>query len=233
MTPSLDPPQLDFKGLPLSIRAATVANNQPYWRIHRAIALNHQESGGNHNVYVRCSHDHQRLVGVMVRMFWPTGDTSGVTEAKPLEEWGDWNAPIYGDWHPEHGAGPYNVEVADGTPSEAFMGMGLPRNQHYSYIVEFERINSSTPTDPPTTQAFRQSLLNEAARQQVLRLNPQAALQAALFRDNFVPTSGEFTLAYEGAVYVCQRAERLSDGTVRAYYCLYGQWDNVLIVERP
>jgi hypothetical protein len=241
---------LDAKGLPLSIRAAQVQPGQRYWRIRKAVALTPEESHGIHNVYARCFRGGQRATGVAMRQVWPEGVAPGVTEDKPLSEWGDWNAPLYGDWIVEQGPGPYSVEVADGMPSEALVGMGLPRKQHYSYIVEFEEAlavgeseagggtggapgggTTGGGTTQPTS-GLRESLLGEAQRRQVLKLNPQAALQSVMLRDGFIPTSEEFPLSHAGQSYVAQRAERLSDGAVRVYYCLHGQWGQVYYQER-
>lgn len=147
---------LDYEGLPLSIRPATVAPGAKYWRIRKAVALNPEESRGIHNVYVRCFRNGQRVTGVEVRQFWPSGAATGKTEAKPLEEWGDINFGLFGDWNPFDAEGkptipgPYGVEVVGA--SEAFVGMGLPRKQHFSYIVEFEEVTMAQPqpAPPPT-----------------------------------------------------------------------------------
>jgi hypothetical protein len=74
------------------------------------------------------------------------------------------------------------------------------------------------------------ALKAKAAECQVLQLNPEAAIQKRLLTDGFVPTSGEFMLAHDGRTYIAQRAERLRDGAVRVYYCLFGSWDRVLYV---
>jgi hypothetical protein len=141
---------LDYKGLPLFIREVEPQPGQPYWRIRKAVALNHKESHGIHNVYARCFRNGERVVGPRIWLSWPGGGVTGRTESKPLNEWGDWNAPMYGDWKPEEGPGPYTVAVLDGDHSEEFVGMGLPRKQHYSYIVEFEEVASGR--EQPATQ---------------------------------------------------------------------------------
>lgn len=39
-------------------------------------------------------------------------------------------------------------------------------------------------------------------------------------------------MSYDGAAYVCQRAEHLASGEVRAYYVPLGDWANVRHVTR-
>lgn len=83
-----------------------------------------------------------------------------------------------------------------------------------------------TISDPVAT-IDRAVLLAAADAAQVMRLNPQAALQKRIFEDGFVPTSPEFEIAHDARVYIAQRAEHLRTGAVRVYYCLRGQWDAV------
>ncbi|NOX62260.1 MAG: hypothetical protein GXP42_10000 [Chloroflexi bacterium] len=73
-----------------------------------------------------------------------------------------------------------------------------------------------------------EEILRTAAQQaQCIYLNPEAALQKAIFRDNYVPTSNEFDLEYEGEKYIAQRAEHLVKGEPRVYYVKVPEWGNV------
>lgn len=83
---------------------------------------------------------------------------------------------------------------------------------------------AAAPAPAPNAAA----LLSEADRLQTVRLNPASALQRAIARDGFVPTSDEFK--HQGVV--AQRAERLTDGTVRVYYVRPGDWHDVHWAER-
>ena len=56
-----------------------------------------------------------------------------------------------------------------------------------------------------------------------MKLNKSAALQRIIFRDGFVPVSGEF--AESG--YVGQLAEHLGTGAVRVYYASPTNWGDV------
>lgn len=83
------------------------------------------------------------------------------------------------------------------------------------------------PALPPYTL-----LLEEAEKRLALAFNPSAALQKAIFKDGFVPNSGEFDIEFGGNLFICQRAERLSDGAARVYHCKSGEWNTVWYVER-
>jgi hypothetical protein len=79
---------------------------------------------------------------------------------------------------------------------------------------------------------LRTLLLAAGEAHQVIQFNPTAALQARIFADGFVPNSPEFELTYNGVNYTTQRAERLDTGAVRMYYCVTGNWGQVLYVQR-
>lgn len=87
--------------------------------------------------------------------------------------------------------------------------------------------NSPTPV-PRRTLTGR--LIEEAARRQVLRLNPNAALQKRIFEDGFVPNSEEFAIEGDGGQVHAQQAEHLGSGEQRVYYVARGDWDNVRFV---
>lgn len=71
------------------------------------------------------------------------------------------------------------------------------------------------------------ALFAEAAARQRIRLNPTAAIQRAIMREGYVPTSDEFDVDHGGTGYVAQRAERLDSGEVRVFYCAKGAWADV------
>lgn len=85
-------------------------------------------------------------------------------------------------------------------------------------------------------KTLEEVLLEEAARQQLIEFNPDAALQKAIFAegfDGFVPNSKEFDVTHGGVEYRGQRTEHLGTGEVRVYYCIVGDWQNVQYVVRP
>jgi hypothetical protein len=97
-----------------------------------------------------------------------------------------------------------------------------------------DRIYASVPAPAPiiTIPPAATLLLSEANKRVAVSLNPSAAIQKVIFAQGFVPNSAEFTLTHDGVDWVCQRAERLSDGTVRVFYVKKGDWGNVKWVEQ-
>ncbi len=80
---------------------------------------------------------------------------------------------------------------------------------------------------PEPDQELYDVLTVQAQLNQLIEFNPDAALQKRIFADGFVPNSPEFSFTSGDISYIGQRAERLSDGEVRAYYVPVGQWDQV------
>ena len=121
---------------------------------------------------------------------------------------------------------------------------------HHSYYVVFQRIRSAGESGggesgggesgggesgggeniSPTLKA---ALLAEGELHQVIRFNPDAALQKCIFADGFVPNSPEFPFFFDGVSYIGQRAEHLATGEVRIYHVIVGDWGNVQFVSRP
>ncbi len=85
-----------------------------------------------------------------------------------------------------------------------------------------------TPAGTPVPAAPTAALLARGERERVMRLNKGAALQKAIFRDGFVPVSGEF--AESG--YVGQLAEHLGTDAVRVYYASPANWGDVRYAQR-
>ena len=98
--------------------------------------------------------------------------------------------------------------------------------------MRFVRRAVTVAPPPPVVGEFGRWALAEAEGEQVLRLNPGAALQKRIYADGFMPTSPEFYREWYDQQLVLQRAERLSDGAVRVYYAREGAWDAVGMVER-
>lgn len=85
----------------------------------------------------------------------------------------------------------------------------------------------------PAHATLQDALLWHGAREQVIQLNPDAALQKRILAANFIPTSREFPVEYQSVGYIGQRAEHLGTGEVRVYYARMGDWTNVAYVKRP
>lgn len=224
-------------GVTLTITTPAVPAGSKYWRVRLVRILNPVESFGNANIYARVYRGTERLLNVPVQQSWPSGSAVGVTEAKPLNEFGDVSFPMSGSrdnpWIPTNGPGPYSVEVATGA-SERVSGMGLPVNQHFSFAIEYDEVTQGStpvPTPTPPGATLRDVLIAESERRRVLLLNRNAALQRSIFADQFTPSSNEWEQTHGGIVYVCQRAEHLGTGKRRVYHAVKGRWDQIRYFE--
>lgn len=215
---------------------ANVPAGAEYWKLTRVEYWDDQHSGGTHHIYVQEPHDaQQRMLVSNGQERWPV----------PLEKPQNEPAGNFAMW--AHNT--YSVEM-EGLPSDRVEGLHMPLKHHVSYLLWWERgrkepgdgsetgTGTGTGTDPQPEifpipgQTLAQALLAMGDARQVLRFNPDAALQQAIFRAGFVPNSSEFTLNHEGKSFVAQRAERLSDGEVRVFYVQQGDWSNVQSVKR-
>lgn len=85
---------------------------------------------------------------------------------------------------------------------------------------------AATQDNPPTdTLATRLRLAAEA--NDVLQVNPTAALCKAGAARNLWPTSNEFSVVFGGSTYIAQRFRDPRSNAVTVLYCLLGQWDVV------
>lgn len=113
----------------------------------------------------------------------------------------------------------------------------------HSHVLGAGEVDAEHPDEPagvdmdPFRAAVADGLLQDALlagaeENQVMQLNPDAALQEAIFGDGFVPNSGEFELPFDSDAYIAQRAEHLETGEVRVYYVKKPEWGNVQYIER-
>lgn len=226
--------EIDFKGLPLSIVIPPIAAGQWYWAVKKAVVLDPVQGNNLHHIFARVWSNGVRQVNRPVKFSWPSGSVTTMTEAKPLTELGDANLAMAGSspsWNPTLGPGPYNVEMGElNIPTYKVRGMGMPTNNHFTLVVEFELRQMPTTPPPPTDDVPLPFLKVQAQANQLLRLNPNAALQKRGTGTNttvFVPTSQEWEFAYTSKTYVAQRFERLGDGRVGIAYCVKGDWGNI------
>lgn len=201
-----------------------------YFKLVAAAFIDEQEAQGRHIISVDVLDETgNRLQGARVWHGWPTEKWPNMDErvqmtifGSQLAEWG-----LYADFDAWTKPGPYWVQVADGK-SDAFWGAGLPWKRHVSFAVVFQR----TVYQAEPTGTLDDVLVAKAQAAQVIQFNPGAALQKAIFAAGFVPNSPEFDAAYQGTVYVAQRAEHMGSGEVRVYYVKQGDWGNVQYVIR-
>jgi hypothetical protein len=224
------------------IKPLDLQDGDTYYKLVDAAFIDEEQARGRHTISVDVVDEQgRRINGARVWHGWPTGK---------LPEWDDRvQATIFGaqiaEWalYEKFDAwrdpGPYWVQPADGK-ADLFWGAGLPWGRHVCFSLVFQRTTYRAepvmpPVEPPIqppTGALAELLIKAGEIAQVIRFNPDAALQKRIFADGFVPNSPEFEVEYDGARYVAQRAEHMGSGEVRVYYCKDGNWSNVLCVVR-
>lgn len=111
--------------------------------------------------------------------------------------------------------------------SDIVNGTGLPSRHHITTCGVWVSAlwgDVSTPVWTDLDDALR----TLSAQKQLIQFNVNAALQKVIFRDGFVPNSGEFEFSLaNGEKYVGQRAEKLETTAARVYACKIGDWGNV------
>ncbi len=204
-----------------------LVDNDTYFKLIGAAFIDEEEAAGRHIITVDVVDEHfNRIQGAKVWHGWPIERYPAFDErvvatifgAQPAE-WG-----LYANFDAWKVPGPYWVQVADGK-SETFYGAGLPWNKHVCFAVTFQRtIYHAAPTG-----TFRERLLAEAERRQVIQFNPDAALQQRIFAAGFVPNSPEFEIDE----CIAQRSEHLGTGEVRVYYAPLSNVNQVAFEVRP
>ncbi|MBI4675061.1 MAG: hypothetical protein HY741_25760, partial [Chloroflexi bacterium] len=144
-------------GLNVSLAPANVAPGTLYWKLIRADYHDPFQHGGDfgsdHNMYyVITDEGGARVANQKVWQSWPDDKTYAFTNANGIAD-----IPMWANYFPENGPGPYNGYVA-GLPSDEVRGMGLPANNHVSFVMYFEKTIKSdnsgatgTPTPQPTS----------------------------------------------------------------------------------
>ncbi len=83
-------------------------------------------------------------------------------------------------------------------------------------------------TPPPPATDWKSEVWQESIERQAISLNPNAALQMAIFNAGFVPVQSEFYYtAQDGINRACMAAEHLQTGERRVYYAVVPNWSNV------
>ncbi|MCX6045112.1 MAG: FHA domain-containing protein [Chloroflexi bacterium] len=122
-----------WAALGVEVEPAQRITGQPYWRLVAAQWQDEVTAQGRHNIYVEVvDENNHRLLGQTVMVQWPSGSTSGVTEAKPL--------PEYAFNFPMGAAGAvYSVRV-EGFPSDIVhgVGMGTPAQRDFAILTSFQ-----------------------------------------------------------------------------------------------
>lgn len=121
--------------------------------------------------------------------------------------------------------GPHVVWVlSPSLPSDGMSGIGMLGGTNHKGPLY---LTFQTGEDPAPAGSLRDVLLSAGEREQLIRFNPQAALQRRIVLDGFFPNSNEFIVDWDGAEYIGQRAEDMVSGEVRVYYVPRDRWDDV------
>lgn len=139
-------------GLNVYLVPANVSNGTLYWKLIRADYHDPFQHGGDfgadHNMYyVITGEGGNRVANQKVWQAWPDDATSAFTKENGIADIAMW-----ANYFPSNGPGPYDGYV-DGLPSDMVRGMGLPANNHVSFILYFEKrvkgagdVSTATPT---------------------------------------------------------------------------------------
>lgn len=144
-------------GLNVSLETANVAPGTLYWKLIRADYNDPFEHtgdfGGDHDMYyVVTDGSGARIANQKVWQTWPGDGASTFTKGNGIAD-----IPMWANYFPENGPGPYDGYV-DGLPSDVVHGMGLPANNHVSFILYFQQTvkgdnGGATSTPTPTLTA--------------------------------------------------------------------------------
>lgn len=74
---------------------------------------------------------------------------------------------------------------------------------------------------------WQRVLWDKSIELQTIQLNPNAALQKAIFAGGYVPVETEFRYFVDGVEYAAQAAEHLGTGDRRVYYAVVPIWSDV------
>jgi hypothetical protein len=147
-------PRLDQRGA--TFVPATVTPGAGYWCLVRAVWYNSEESQGRRNIFVDLlDSEGNRPVGLPVRVSWPDGEHTIITQAKPGEEYA-------ADFPMQSLAPAYRAQPNTGDPADAIDGMGLgeiddPIHAHHtSYGLVWQWMVA--PADPPPTATVTATL---------------------------------------------------------------------------
>lgn len=141
-------------GLNVYLETANVAPGALYWKLIRADyhdPFQHGGAfGGDHNMYYVITNENgARVANQKVWQSWPDDAAAAFTNADGIAD-----IPMWANYFPANGPGPYNGYV-DGLPSDVVRGMGLPANNHVSFILYFQKTfkgaNGSATATPTVT----------------------------------------------------------------------------------
>ncbi len=215
------------RALKCGVFAPELEDGDVYYKLIGAAFIDEEAAAGRHIITVDVIDENfNRIQGAKVWHGWPTHRFPEFDERVQLTIFGSQPAEwgLFATFDAWTVPGPYWVQVADGK-SDTFYGAGLPWKKHVCFAGTFQRtIYRAQPAG-----TFRERLLAEAARRQVIQFNPSAALQQRIFAAGFVPNSPEFEIDE----CIAQRAEHLGTGEVRVYFAPLSNVNQVTFAVGP
>jgi hypothetical protein len=109
----------------------------------------------------------------------------------------------------------------------------LPELTMYNLANPTPRWMPPNINDPPPSESLEEHIWNVSIEQQVMSLNPDAALQRVIFADGYVPVMSEFWTRYNNKEYALQAAEHLQTGDRVVYTAEVPLWDAVFKIREP
>lgn len=131
-------------------------------------------------------------------------------------------------YDPRVSGGPHVVWVLhDQFESDGFAGLGmLPGTNHMGPL----RLTFTLRNLAPVYGDLPAALRGEAERNDVLSVNPHAALCRAGAARNLWPTCDEFEVTWDNVVYVAQRFRNPRNDDIHVLYCVRGDWGNIRVL---
>jgi len=196
--------------------------------------IDEEQAQGNCTVTVEVLNQAGIKTAERTLMTWPYGEVQ--SEDAPIGPGNPNNQFTAESVYPsKKGVGPLGFFVGDKDKqpiSDFIWGYGLPDNRHVSgHVVFQERGKVVEPDDPEEPEmdyaTLEEALHDEAEWEDVLRVNPDAALCKQGRKLALWPTSNEFPVDFDGVEYTAQRFRDPDSDSVTVLYCITGQWDKV------
>jgi hypothetical protein len=184
-------------------------------------------AGGTNNFFIMVlDKAGQPIVGKGL-YWWQKGtEPANATDTKVTWDDGTENLPVWNYYNPAAGeTGSWSGATVG--RSDVLEGVDLPYKNHISTFVVLQESDAAIEP-PPTYPTFEASVKGEAERNDVLSVNPHAALCKAGAAAGLWPTSNEYAWTYAGVNYTGQRFRNPANDAVTAFYCVTGQWSKIM-----
>lgn len=201
------------------------AATDAHWRVQSVKFWDAGEDGnnGSANIYVETIANNRPCVEVNCVQDWADDQAEKKTELKTSGigtiEYGKQVAQVDFFMAGSHGTdggssfnpakgevGPYSVFIKDGfLPTEIVRGFGLPLNRHVQYLVVFELVAASKPSEPPQPETLEEAAIKCAKSVSWMPIFDGAALYKYAEQNKLgQPQTDELHFLYDGKEYIVQ-----------------------------